>query len=542
MTTHASLTAASLTVVIALSAGCAGTPAPAGASDAIARVGVDPVPRVRMVENHSSALIAWKQDGVRNRVLVHLDGHSDLDWLPDATVGRIAAADDADLKFLEHHPYAMDADAMTKFGIWNFVYPAVRLGIVRTLVWVVPDGTLADPSSGWRLAQEILADKLERVGLAEAAGLRVEDRAVVGEVLGVPILVCELADLPGIDEPVLLDIDLDYFTTSSAITQHVTERPWISPDEVLGVLRDKGIRSDVVTLSLSTIGGYLPPENRWLGGFLAERLRAPNGTMPDVGAVHRAAAEAIERGRADDAVAAFRSLLETAPGDACAWHCLSHALSAAGREDEAAEARVRAIGLDPMLGHEALFEGDRHWLNGDWAEALDAYRRYLDTLPVGPFTAYALRREAGALMRQRRDDEAIAIYERVLELAPDHPDSLLDLGVLYRERGDLDRALRLFERARADIPERSTYALALGNTQVLAGRLDEGIANLEAAVEAKPTSLRARMNLAAALFDAGRVRESAGHLRVALSLDPSNPGARQLARALAVRGVGLTDP
>ena len=47
------------------------------------RVGRDPVPAVHLIENHSSALLLWRRAGVRNRILVHLDGHADLDWLPD---------------------------------------------------------------------------------------------------------------------------------------------------------------------------------------------------------------------------------------------------------------------------------------------------------------------------------------------------------------------------------------------------------------------------------------------------------------------------
>lgn len=538
------LVAAGAALTLALP-GCApaGEP-PSGAVSApvtAARVGVDPVPAVRKFENHSSALIAWRQAGVSNRVLVHLDGHSDLDWLPDETVGRIAAADPANLRFLEHHPYAMDGDTMRKFGIWNFVYPAARLGIVRTFVWVVPDGTLTDAAAGWRLAREVLSEKLERVGLAEAAGLRVEGGVVVGEILGIPLMVCELADLPDIGEPVLLDIDLDYFTTSSATTMHVTTEPWITPDEVLATLRDKGVTTDVVTLSLSTIGGYLPPENRWIGTYLESRLRDPGAEVESLARIHRDAAERVDRGDVDGAVATLRGVVEARPDDACAWHCLSEVLERAGRSDEAADALRRSITLDPVLGHASLFEGDRHWLNGDWERAREAYARYLDELPVGPFTAYALRREAGSLMRLRRDAEAIDLYEQVVGLAPEHADSLLDLGVLYRERGDLEDALALFRRARAVLPERSSYALALGTTLAVGGRVEEGIEHLEDAVESKPTSLRARANLAAALIDAGRETESVEHLRVALSIDPGHPRTRYLARQLATRGVSLTE-
>ena len=530
-----------LTASAAVALGCGGPRDEASARGA-ARVGTDPVPTVHLFENHSGALIAWKKAGVRNRVLVHIDGHSDLDWLPDGTVGRIAAADATGLRFLEHHPYAMDGETMRRFGIWNFVYPAARLGIIRTLVWVVPDGTIGDAEDGWRLAREILAGKLEHVGLAEAAGLQVRDGVVMGEILGVPILVCELADLPSIDEPVLLDLDLDYFTTSSALTQNVTQQPWIGPDELLDGLHEKGIRTDLATLSLSTIGGYLPPENRWLGRYLTDRLRLQDTGGAAMAEAHRDATASLAAGEPLRAAERFREALEASPDDPWGWFCLARSLAAAGLDAEAAEARLRAMTLDPLLGHSSLFEGDRHWLNGDSEEALASYRRYLEELPVGPFTAYALRREGSSLMRLRRDDEAIEVYERVVAMAPEHADSFLDLGVLYRERGEIALALEAFGRARSILPERSTYATALGNTLMLAGRPADAIPQLEAAVAAKPTAVRAQVSLAAALLEVGRPQEAAKYIRIALSLAPRDPRARGLARAWAARGERLTDP
>jgi len=530
-------------VLAMLGAACGeGAPDAGARQAAAARVGVEPVPVVHLFENHSSSLVAWRRADVRDRVVVHLDGHPDLDWLPPETVARIAAASPDELRTLELHPYALDGDTLRRFAIWNFVYPAARLGIVRRMVWVVPDGTLHDPWEAWRLTREILTDKLDGVGLDEASGFRLQGRAIEGEVLGVPLTIVELRDLPAIEETVLLDIDLDYFTTRSAVSQEVVEVPWIGPEEVVAGLRAKGIRTDLATISYSTLGGFLPPENRWIGKALLGRLRDPATAVIAREALHREAVEAWSDGRQTDAVAALERASRSDPDDACSWYCLSKAYAATNRPVDAAAARQRAIELDPVLAHAALLDGDRAWLNGNWEHALTRYRGYLEELPVGPFTAYALRREAGSLMRLRRDDEAIAVFEKVLELAPSSADTLLDLGVLYRERGELDRAIDAFERAHRTIPDRSTYAQALGTTYLLAGRYEEGIAALEQAVAGKPTSVTARVNLASGLLAAGRPRDAAGHLRVALSLEPKHPRARELAVRVAGQGVGLTEP
>ncbi len=503
------------------------------------QVGVESIRAVRLFENHSTALIEWHRAGVRDRVLVHLDGHSDLDWLPDITVARIAAARPDELPGLELHPYTMDGTALSRFGIWNFIYPAARMGIVRELVWVVPDGSLADAEAVMRMAREILVGKLEMVSVAEALSLKSIGRAIQGEILGVPILVCEIGDLPAIHEPVLLDVDLDYFTTASAISQAVTDGPWITPRAVIDVLEKKQIRTDLVTLSYSTIGGFLPPGSRWIGPAMVHELRNPRAALPAGDRARMQAQEAMEDGHTGRAAELYGAWTRAEPDSACSWFSYARALDRAGRPEEAAVARRQAVALDPILAHETLFEGDRLWFNRDYASALVEFERYLERLPVGPFTAYALRRQGGCLMRLNRDVEAAEVFRRMLELAPDHGDSLLDLGILLREGGDMDGALELLRKAREILPDRSDYARALGTTYLLNGDVESAVTELQAALDRKPTSVIIRRNLAIALIQGNRPVEAAEQIRTALLLDPANPAIRQIALQLQRAGVSL---
>ena len=500
-------------------------------------VGVDSIRAVRLFENHSTALIEWQRAEVRDRVLVHLDGHADLDWLPDATVARIAAARPDELPGLELHPYTLDGTTLSRFGIWNFIYPAARMGIVRELVWVVPDGSLGDDESIVRMAHEILVGKLEMVSVDEALSLRPVGRAIQGEILGVPILVCEIGDLPVIREPVLLDVDLDYFTTGSALSQEVTEGPWITPRAVVDVLQKKQIRTDLVTLSYSTIGGFLPPGSRWIGPAMVRELRNPRADLPDGDRARMEAQEAREAGARGRAAELYGAWTRVEPDSACAWYSYSEALLEAGRREESLAAARQAVALDPILAHDALFKADRFWFNRDYASALAGYSSYLERLPVGPFTAYALRRQGGCLMHLNRDEEARQVYGRMLELAPDHGDSLLDLGILLREDGDMAGALELLRKAREVLPDRSSYARALGTTYLMNGEIQPAIVELSAAAEMKPTSVVIRRNLAIALIQAGRAAEAADQIRIALLLEPANPAIRQIALQLQRAGV-----
>ena len=517
--------------------GC--NPSEAQLAPGAGQVGVEPIPRVHLFENHSSALMAWRDADVRDRVVVHLDGHADFDWLPDETIARLAAAEPGRLGEYEVHPYAMDDRTLAGFSIWNFIYPAVRLGMVRELIWVVPDGTLSDDTAARKLVRERLVYKMQMISLDEARQLRITNGVIRGQILGTPVYICELADLPALDEPVLLDIDIDYFTTRSALSLRVTERPWIDPLKTLAELRDRGVRSDLVTLSLSTIGGYMPASSRWIGTTLKRNLREPGGVDEALEARRLAAITAAESGSDADAVELLEQLVAEASGDAALWYLLSRSLERLG-DPAAAAARERAVAIDPVLDHDALFDADRLWINKRFAEALEQYDRYLERLPESPFRPYVQRRRASCLERTGRPREALHAWQQVLKLAPRHADSYLDYGLLLRELGMTEQALTHMRTAQQILPDRVTFATALGTTYVLQGRLEEGVQHLRIAARRQPCMPRVHGNLSAALVSLGRHQEAAEHLRLAMWLQPNNKQYRTLASQLDRQGIRVT--
>ncbi|HZN54210.1 MAG TPA: tetratricopeptide repeat protein [Candidatus Polarisedimenticolaceae bacterium] len=525
-------TLAALAIVLAASCGGSAPPraqrpgVPAGA-----RVGVDPVPSVHLFENHSTSLVVWRRAGARDRILVHVDGHSDLDWLPDATIARLAAAEPDELPRLELHPYALDDSTHARFAIWDFVYPAFRLGVVREYVWVVPDGTLADAAAASDLVRRMILGKMQMVSLEDAGRLHREGRTIRGTLYGLPVTVCELNDLPSFAEPVLLDIDLDFMTTASATSQEVTAEPWIAPDALVARLRERGVRADIATLSYSTVGGYLPPASRWVGPATAAEL-ARTASSPDDRSRRRLAADtAFAQGRDAEAVAILSELAAGHPEDGSIAYALARAYARMGRSSDRADAWSAAVAADPILEHAVLFEADALWMSQRYAEALELYRSYRRDHPSGPYRAYGLRREAGCLLRTGRDAEAIAAFRKVTALAPRHGDTRLDLGVLLREQGDLDGAVAELSRAREILPSLGAYAMALGATLARRGDLARAIEQVQAAVALRPTWTQARTNLGVLLLEAGRTADAAEQLSAAATLEPDDPGiARLLAR------------
>jgi tetratricopeptide (TPR) repeat protein len=519
---------------LVLAAGCGGSgdsakrpavPVPAGA-----RVGVDPIPAVHVLENHSSALIAWRLANVRDHVLVHLDRSADLDWLPDVTVARVAAADPDELAKLEAHPYAIDGEAMNRFGNGNFVYPAARLGLIRELAWVVPDGTLADSRAAEDLVRNTILGKIQMIPLDEARTLHFEGRTIRGSILGLRVVICELNDLPAYDEPVLLDVDLDYLAAT----------PSLAPSELVARLSRRKLRADMATISRSTIGGFVRPQQRWLGPALQAALeRAPDADAKRW--ARRAEADAAyQAGNTAAAVAAWRELAASHPEDGSVWYALAAAADS-GHAAAGAADLAKAVAADPVLDDAPLFEADALRLGQKYGEAFDRYRDYRRALPSGPYLAYALSREAECLTRMGRNDDAIATLRKVIVMAPDHADTRLDLGVLLRDRGDLPGAVEQLAEARKLRSDVAAYAMALGIAYAKQEKFGEAVDALEDAVLRRPSWAEARVNLGLVLTRAGRPVDAAEQFDTALTLEPRDPEIARLAGRLKRRGTGTTE-
>lgn len=139
--------------------------------------------------------------------------------------------------------------------------------------------------------------------------------------------------------------------------------------------------------------------------------------------------------------------------------------------------------------------------------------------------------------------QAIATYERVLELDPDHAAAHINLGTLYYNRQDCGGAEEHYRRA-IEIDPR--YALAyfdLGNVLDETGRVAEAIQTYHAALQLAPTYADAHYNLALAYEKIKEPRKALLHWRAYVKLDTTGPWAvharNQIQRILQTDGLKL---
>ena len=143
----------------------------------------------------------------------------------------------------------------------------------------------------------------------------------------------------------------------------------------------------------------------------------------------------------------------------------------------------------------------------------------------------------GPLLQQRRFDEARPLLETLLQLEPEHPVALYNLGVLASEEGTLEEARLLLRRAVvANAGDDHAQANAQVALALAAMRLsDKAVARqaLEAAIELEPQNSFALRSLGGLLVIAGAYAAGAERFRQALAVAPDDLIASfNLARAL----------
>jgi Flp pilus assembly protein TadD len=150
-------------------------------------------------------------------------------------------------------------------------------------------------------------------------------------------------------------------------------------------------------------------------------------------------------------------------------------------------------------------------------------------------------REAMAHHQAGRLDQAAALYARVLEAAPDHPDALNLAGVAAAQAGAFVQAESLIRRAVALAPGIAQFHNNLGIALKNQGRTIDAIASFEKAVALDARNAEALCNLGAVLYVRGAADSAAARLEAALVAAPNAPMPHALLAGLLFNRGELAD-
>jgi tetratricopeptide (TPR) repeat protein len=172
------------------------------------------------------------------------------------------------------------------------------------------------------------------------------------------------------------------------------------------------------------------------------------------------------------------------------------------------------------------------------AEALANYDKALQLRP-DYITVYCDK--AGTLLRIGQASAAIEEFDRALRINPTYFMALAGKGDALAQAGQGDAAIAAYEQALKLRPDEAGAARNLGIALLAAGRVPEAIARLQAVLRGDPQDASAQSNLGYAFWQVERVEEAVSPFEAAALLQPDSADAHyNYARALA-RATRLTE-
>ena len=251
---------------------------------------------------------------------------------------------------------------------------------------------------------------------------------------------------------------------------------------------------------------------------------------PDHPQVHARIADAYwAKGLLPEARKHFIEELRANPGDIDILLDLGELLVEMGEYDAAGEKFRQLLELSPEESTAHFHLGQLAMHYGRLAEALEQFRRVLRNDRAFPGAHLKL-----AQIYHRRSNHSEALFHANCELAQQANDeqTLLDLGNLFMDIGQLGAAEIAFNRVLAANPRHAAARHNLAVTLLLARRTDEGIEHAKAALRIQPKYMLAMHNLAMAYLAKRDLTRAKAWLREALDIAPDDPQLKQLQNRL----------
>lgn len=155
-------------------------------------------------------------------------------------------------------------------------------------------------------------------------------------------------------------------------------------------------------------------------------------------------------------------------------------------------------------------------------EAIACFDRAVE---IDPQYAGSWNNKGLTLVHLGRFDEAVKCCDKALETNPQFGEAWSNKGISLRRLGRFDGAIACFDRALEINPQHVEAWVCKGNSLHILGRFDEAIKCYNKALEIDPQFLGAWSNKGGCLFDAGRFEEAIRCFHKAVKINPRHTGA-----------------
>jgi len=402
-------------------------------------LGKDRLSNILKAEDHSEFLADWAEQGIRDAVLINIDTHDDIRWIPDEKIQALQQLYNAgDWKQFRASNTMADNGL---YHIGNWIYAGAKLGIFKKVYWIAPFSLFEHDSS-----EESIRQFMQALGFTteELQLFKLRGKQFSGNFHGIPLTVCSLADLPAIKEPALLSIDTDFFP------QYVQDHNCT----LLAALRDTftalysqryPVKKSAVCYSVN--GGYLEVRHRWVGDAATDILGNPDSVFKAPGklldSLQKLDAAFMQEDTAKmlEVINSFHSA-ETAP----------------------------AILLYKAYAH-VLLEQTEH-----------AYATATELCKANPIYSPIFPRIASFYAGSKRYRDAERFFRTGYSLKPDLDLGLVDFALCLRETGRLHEAVEYFTK---EVQVRGSYPVEfmISNTYIMLDNRTLARKHLHAAIK-----------------------------------------------------------
>jgi tetratricopeptide (TPR) repeat protein len=368
-----------------------------------------------LIENHDEAYYLWHEKQYRGCTLVHVDAHHDM-W------------------------YIADGDPIT---IGDYVCPALKEKIITRIYWVVPDESFRNHENQCAILEHVNA--LVRQYPGSPREIKVEKARISTNILNSSFIVCTAKDVPAIDEPVLLDIDVDYFVlprvARPADAEVPGEIPWCWPDDLIAQLQQK-INPVMTTIAYSVQGGTTPLQWKYLGQYLQTLLTSKENAKLRFHRRMRDAAIEEHAGNLDKAEEIYNEIASIYPEQASVEFRRARFFLKGSRYEEASRAYQRAVLLDPR--YEGPFSSAGIVLE-QAGKLLEAEKEYEAFLKMSPGDAYCHWGLAKIAASRQEWSQAKSYLMAALSTNPNLVDAHKLAGDVSLRLNDLSGAISAYE-------------------------------------------------------------------------------------------------
>jgi len=145
---------------------------------------------------------------------------------------------------------------------------------------------------------------------------------------------------------------------------------------------------------------------------------------------------------------------------------------------------------------------------------------WVHTLDCTPDNVLAHNNLGNVLFQKGRVDEAIAHYQKAIQIMPDFAEAQSNLGNALLQKGDVGAAIAHCQKALQSKPVNAKAHSIFGNALLQKGDVGAAIAQYQKALQIKPDFAEVHGNLGNALVQKGSLDEAITHYQMALQIKP----------------------